>query len=338
MKKWISLLGMLLFVQLALIAVLMLPKQTSLTEQATAKWFSVDEQAIDKIIIEASDESPLTLVKKADGWVLPEHFDFPVGKAQFGAFMQKLQGLKEGRPIATTSDAAKRFKVTADSYERKLRFFQGENVVETLYLGASPGFRQVYARKDGQDAVHTVEINTFDAPVKAVDWYDYDVLKIATDKISAIEAAGVSLMFKENQWSAADMAEGEQVNVAGIDQWLAQLTALRFDSVTGREAPAGQAEKIVTLQVDDKPIEFWLTKIDDGKAVVLKRSDVAYYFKLTLDQAAPLLTIAHDQLISPKPAPEAANEPTKSITIGEDEASVQQLQEMLNAEPAPAGQ
>ena len=52
--------------------------------------------------------------KDKDGWILPAHFSAPVDGNKVKVLLDKLAGMKQGFVVATSADAAKRFKVDAE--------------------------------------------------------------------------------------------------------------------------------------------------------------------------------------------------------------------------------
>lgn len=90
-------------------------------------------------------------------------------KNKLHSILTKLSGLKQGFAVGTTAAAVKRFKVADDLFQRHV-VQAGENPVGDLYLGTSPGYRQIHARKAGTENVVAVELSTFELEPKADQW------------------------------------------------------------------------------------------------------------------------------------------------------------------------
>ncbi len=130
---------------------------------------AVELQTLDAITIEEADKT-LRLERKEGQWQLPKLANAPVSEIKFEQVLGKLNQLKKGWPGATTEDAAMRFKVSDKQFERKLTFYKGETIVQTLFIGTSPGFRKVHVRIDGDHNIYTVEFSAFELSVKPSDW------------------------------------------------------------------------------------------------------------------------------------------------------------------------
>lgn len=102
------------------------------------------------------------------------------------------RGLQRGLPVATTSGVLTRFKVSDESFERRVLLAHGEDTLATLYLGSSPGLHHVHARTGKDDAVYAVGIAVYEAPDKAADREDKAILQFTPDSLENIEVAGLT--------------------------------------------------------------------------------------------------------------------------------------------------
>ncbi len=290
---------------------------------------TIDSKQFDKLRIDGQGNH-IILQHDNGRWILPEHFNFPA--VEPSALIDKLSAIKVGWPVATTTPAAKRFKLTEENYERKLSFYQNGQHIETLYLGSSPGFRKTHVRKQAQANIYAVELSVFDVPINAQNWFDYESLKINVDEISAIDVKGFRLTLDDQGWHSDSLAEKERIDTHALKDWLSQLAALRFNDIDGLKAPDEKGRQILSLSLKDKSITFTVFENAQRAAVIVKRNDFPFYMRLSLAQAAPLLTIQRSQLVRPEGV--TVLEPGVSITLGDDVESVQSLKEMLNA-PTP---
>ncbi|HMA30641.1 MAG TPA: DUF4340 domain-containing protein [Casimicrobiaceae bacterium] len=193
MKRTISLLGALLVAQL-LLAFGLSFTGTHLSARAADKpLLSLGGTQIDHITIEGPDKAKVVLAKVASAWQLPEEGGFPADKTRTESLLETLEGLKEGLPVATTSDALARFKVADDRFERRVTLAGGGKTLATLYFGTSPSMREIHARRSGQGDVYSVAFATYEVPVKAGEWEDKTVLQIPKNDIEAIDVAGLHI-------------------------------------------------------------------------------------------------------------------------------------------------
>jgi hypothetical protein len=330
MKKMIFLLAVMLAGQVLITAMLLSENNTGAAREPQAAWLTIDFEQLDKWVIEGPDGNEIVLQRQGQTWLLPQYFNYPLMMGRLNSLIGKLKDSKAAWPKATTPEAAQRFKLAPDNFERKLSFYRQGQLVETLYLGSSPGLRKVYARKAEQNEVYAIALSVFDAPIKAGDWFDFGLLKLSVADVSAIEILGLSMHLQEGEWQGGGLGDKERINSDALKQWLGQLASMRFDGIAGSEPLANEGEVVATLNVEGKEIKFQLIKDDKPTGPVLKRSDLPYYFVLTVEQAAPLLTVKREQFISSSEDAVTASEPGMSLTIGEDEESVRVLQEMLN--------
>ena len=331
MKKFIFILTVVLIVQIAF-SVKLFQADSNTENKKQLAWFTVTKQKVDRLDISLSTGETLQLLQIDGKWVIPEQFAYPVSLTRLDALFNKLSLIKTSWPVATTEAAAKRFKLEEGNYERKLTFYSNGQEVENFYIGSSPGFRKVHVRKTNDNNIYAVNLNAHDAPVKVSDWFDYEITKLDKEKLSSIELADFQLTLQDGVWQANGLTESEQLDPDALDQWLIQITGMRFDSLVDAAAMPEQAKEIVTLIADGKEVVFKLGQEESGSKQILKRSDLPYYFSLQVQQASPLVTIERDQLIRVEEELQETVESPAPITFGEDEESIKQLREMIDAQ------
>jgi hypothetical protein len=101
---------------------------------------------------------------RQDGkWVIPSFAGFPADQSKVENLLAGLAALRKGCPVAETSSAAARFKLTEKVHDRRIVLKSGSSPVEELLIGTSPSYRQVHARLGGASAIYTVEFAVYDA-------------------------------------------------------------------------------------------------------------------------------------------------------------------------------
>jgi len=284
-----NLLIVLLALQLVIIAVVLLA-ETGFGEPEQGPFLAFEPDDVDEIRITGDDEAAETLeLRRADvGWRLPS--GLPADGDKIRDVLDKLAGLRSPWPVATSGGAAERFEVTADDHQRHVVLLADGDTVADLYLGTSPGYQQVHARRADDDAVYSVGISNYQLPPKSDDWLDKTLLQ-AEGEISAIERQGAwQLRRKDESWlvTAGD-AGGEGVppsqEEVPADEGSAQVAATRAAPgqqaadqeavrdlarrlselrITGvAEAPAADAEPAAVLAVTDGEGPYRLTLFDD---------------------------------------------------------------------------
>jgi hypothetical protein len=317
MKKTIQLLSALLAVQVLLAVGLGLTGPNLSARADDAPLLAMKKGGLDHITIEGPDKAEVVLAKEAGTWRLPQVDDFPADADRIGQLIDRLESLKRGLPVATSSGASKRFKVSEASFERRITLGDGGKTLATLFLGTSPSMREVHARRAGRKDVYTVDFATYDVPVKAEDWEDKDVLRIpegdiwaidvnglhitrtaeaaatAVAKATAAQPAGSGAIQAKSVWRAS----GEHLKPQAADDLAERLANLNIGAVLGTQAKPGYGltQPVLSLTVTRKNgqrIGYRLGKMSDGQAYALKSSTRSEYFRLPLYAAEPLVEAA----------------------------------------------
>ena len=177
MEKTIRILAIVLVAQLLLAVGMSLTGPNLAAAHPDTPLFTLGDQPVDHLTIEGPDSARVVLAKQGEGWVLPDNGGYPADKMRVDTLLSRLEGLQRGLPVATTSGALKRFKVSDESFERRVVLAHGDDTLATLYLGSSPGMHHVHARSSKDDAVYAVDFAVYEAPDKAADWEDKAILQ-----------------------------------------------------------------------------------------------------------------------------------------------------------------
>ena len=319
MTRRLTLLTALLLIQLALAAGLAWRHQRLAAPARPTPLLAVDKAQVDGIAIDDGHGQQVTLQRQGDGWQVRELDGFPASATRIDGLLARLADLQRGWPVATSEDALRRFQVAADRYQRRIRLRAGERVLATLYLGTSPGFRQIHARADGDEAVYAVAFNAFDAPARPDDWADRQVLHLHEGDIAAIHYPDFTLQRDDQgQYTLADAGDSERLDVGAARKLARRIADLGFLGVLGRQAPAGvdldhpALRFTVDRRGDKAPLTYALAPLPAPKATskdgkkkvedtprdwVLKRSDLPWHLKLSSFMAKDLQVQRADLLV-----------------------------------------
>ena len=193
MEKTIRILSIVLVAQLLLALGMSLTGPNLVAAHPNTPLFTLGDRPVDHLTIEGPDGARVVLAKQGQGWVLPDNGGYPADRTQVDTLLSRLEGLQRGLPVATTRGALKRFKVSDESFERRVLLAHGDDTLATLYLGSSPGMHHVHARTGKDDAVYSVDFAVYEAPDKAADWEDKAVLQFPQDSLERIDVAGLTL-------------------------------------------------------------------------------------------------------------------------------------------------
>jgi hypothetical protein len=108
--------------------------------------------------IKISDsENVLTIVRNEDGWIIPSAYNVRADENQVNSLLGKLAEAKKGFAVATSEDAAGRFKTSADDFERHLQIISGETVMVDFYLGTSADVRHRCADSRQSGSIYSAD-------------------------------------------------------------------------------------------------------------------------------------------------------------------------------------
>ena len=284
MKKYITILSVVLVAQLLLAAVINLTGEDYGTFKAEELLLTFDKQTVNGIRIEDGTDS-VVINQQGEQWLLSEQGNFPVNSRRVEQLLDSLADLKRGWPVAKTASSAQRFNVAEKQFGQKLTLLSGEHIDATLFIGSSPGFRKVYVRQEHEDDVFAVEFDTWTAATKIDDWVDKEILLLKEGDVERVELLDVTLQRQGGEWVVSDLTEEEQTNLEATRSLVTKLAGLRIQSLLGTiNEPNYQQDKPaldVKIWIGDKALSYRFSKSVDANYFVLKRSDLDYYFKVT---------------------------------------------------------
>jgi len=191
--KTINVLIGVLAAQAVLAALLLAPR-----DQAADPLVTFDFDTVNEIRVSGNEDELISLALEAGVWTMPGAL--PVDASRIESLNEVFVGGRWAWPVASTSDAARRFEVTEGNFQRRIALFADGNEVATLFLGTSPGFRRIHAREADSENIYSIELATYDLPLAADDWLDK----------SLIEApASIESMSRPGLWKAELDGEGE---------------------------------------------------------------------------------------------------------------------------------
>ena len=250
----IRLLSAVLVIQLILVAVLYWPRLTA-REAPGALVDTLAREEISRITIEGDDDA-VTLSRDDDGWILAS--GLPADTDRVTTLLGALLATDPGFAIADSSAAAARFEVADDDFERRIEL-AGDGASAVVYLGTSPSFRKIHARRDGDSAVYVIELNSFDAPTGAGEWLDRTLL--AARDLTAIGLYGVDYELEDEGWQRAD---GEAVDAGAMEELLQVLASLRVSGIEEADDDAlVDAGESLRIDLSSGGERFRLTVLDN---------------------------------------------------------------------------
>jgi len=278
---------------------------TSAESRSPAKLLAFDPVTVDGLAIQEADQPPLALEKHDGTWVLPGVDDAPANNPQVVSLILTLNKLVGGWPVATTEDAAKRFKVADDDFTRRIAIKSGGRTLTTLLLGTSPTYGQTNVRVKTSDSIFTVPFGASDASGKPEDWEDKSLLTLSPADISKIELPGITLQRGKDGFQAVDLAAGEEMAADKTDTVERDLTMPLYDSILGTTAKPdyGLDKPVLSIGItlkDGRQLHYDVGKQAQGNDYVLRSSAQAFLFRLPKYAVTDLLNANRAALVRPK--------------------------------------
>jgi len=312
MNKTVKILAVLLAVQLLLAVGVGFSKRDVTATKESVALVSFDAEKIDRISLEGPENAKVTLAKRKGNWVLPDSGKFPASNNKVKQLLERLKSLRSGTPVATSSGARERFKVSDEAYERRITLSEGKDAIARLYLGSSPSRRLIHARSKDSDAIYAVKLAAYDVPVKGPDWEDKTILTLPKSAITSIGVQGLTLKLSAPAvngdskadktspppvWHAEGLAKGRQLKAGAVDKLVGLLANLQFEKVLGHEAKdeydmtAPVLELTLTRNASET-LTYRVGKTRDKEQYTLKVSNRPEYFQLASYKAKPLIESA----------------------------------------------
>lgn len=236
MKRWILFGTLLLLIQVGLTVVTHISNQTDKIKPGQGPLLTLaasEVNEVNELVIEDGEGRRLIIKKDQGRWVLPEVDSFPADAARVQGLIDRLVEQQRGWPEATTAEAAERFQVAVDRFERRLSLRKDATPLGILYLGASSGLRKRYVRVDGDNEIQSLSIGQEALPVQTESWIDTGFLRIDPQKVGAISLPGLRLVRGSDGLQPADISNTEEVVTEQRDRLVRQLTELTISGLLG---------------------------------------------------------------------------------------------------------
>ena len=324
MRRLTFILAGVLAVQLALAAGLWFGGSDYALFRAKDPLLAFDPRTVDRMEIDESGANSVTLAASNGSWVVPPMADFPADGAKVTALLAKLADLKKGWPVATSSEAAQRFKVAEETHERRIVLRSGDKTLGVFLFGTSPSFRQVHARTSGNDKIYNVAFANYDAGTRGEDWMNRDLLSIGNDKIAGIAIGDVTLDRKDGKYQVAGLGEGEQQKESEVWKLVGSVTTPTFEAVQGNGSEAlAKVEQpdiqVSVKQTDGTTVLLKYKKDPAGGAYFFASSASEYLFRVDEGRIQPIIKAKRETLVEAK-----KSEADKGQAIKQPEAPAEQ--------------
>ena len=324
MQRAIPFLVLLLAVQLGLAVGLALRRDPLTIATPQTPLIGAAAESADRIVIEstttdnnAGGQKSMVLEKRNGQWVLPQHFDAPAAATKVSSVLSQLAGLKRGLPVATSTEALKRFKLVDAEFERRVQLSNAGKAIGTIYVGTSSGVHKAYARALADRAAYNVDVAGYDLSVDESDWIDAGMasrdlgslaeIAITTDPHQslqlragaartaasasasqpAVPAASASAAQATTAWAAVSPTPGHEIDSAKVDSMAHDIGALQVQGALGQQPKPEWQMDHPQLSLTMKPskgttpdVTWTIAKPSSGDYYVLKSSQYPWYFEV----------------------------------------------------------
>ena len=182
----------------------------------------------------------LKLQRGDAGWTLPDTRGLPADGDKVSQLLDKLIAANAPWPVATSAESAKRFEVAPDKFQREIKLTDKDQVVADLYLGTSPGFKKVHARRAESDDVYAISFANYDATARSDDWLDKALLKPTGDITAVTRPDHWKLQRTGDTWTLDGLAPGATTKQDEATDLVNKLANLHVSGVADAAARGGR--------------------------------------------------------------------------------------------------
>ena len=279
MNRWVNALVLILVIQCVLVAAFYWPAQPTMpAPQQEHRLASFDAGMVDAIRIDDEFANEAVLTRSGEHWLLAYLEDLPANGSKVEQLLVAISEQGHDWPVAHTSAARQRFQVADYYFQRRLTLLGNGKVLDTIYLGMSPGFRKVYARNEKQDEIYSIGFNVFDAPAISGAWLEPDLLQVRTPL--RVDADSYSVHFDNGIWRSGT---GGTPDPRELEALIKALRNLQVDGVADfdmqRELSLAEAslELAVHSLAGETHFELFL---QDGQHYI-HSSEYSLFFKIS---------------------------------------------------------
>jgi hypothetical protein len=300
MKKMIIAAMVLLLIQLGLTLAFYMGNKGIDAEAADTLFLTFSPDAVHSLKLSNSEGKSVVLEKAKGGWVVPAHFSAPVDQNKVKVLLDKLAKMKKGFVVATSADAAKRFKVDNESFENHVVLKGAEKPLADFYVGTSPAFRQVHARREGSDEIVVIPLSSFELESSSDKWLDTSLATIKDDDLIGLSFAEFKLKKSNDGWQLEGLKDGEKINQKEVDALATKARGLIVQDVLDPAKVSALFDHPVfrfsTVKKGGEKVEYLFAKGKDD-FYVLKLSDRNIYLKVQTQPVDALQKVTREKLV-----------------------------------------
>lgn len=263
-------------------------------------FLSFSPDAVQSLEITNGEGEKLVLTKDKGDWTVPAYFSAPVDQDKVKELLAKLAELKQDFVVATSTEAAKRFKVDSEGFENHVVLRGVEKQLVDFYVGSSPAFRQVYARLGDSAEIITIQLNSFELETAGDKWLDTALATLKDEDIVGLTFEAFKLKKADKGWQLENLKEHEQINREELNAVVAKARGVIvqdvLDSAKSSNLFARPVFRFTAVRKDGGQVEYLFAKGEDD-FYVLKLSDRNFYFRVPTPTVKGLLEVSREKLV-----------------------------------------
>lgn len=281
----VRVLAVALVAQLAVVAVLYRPVPADSNDRQ-AVLQGLERSAITQIEVSAGSADAITLNRQAEGWTLD--LGLPASRSKVASLLGALLESDPGYAVAQTDEAARRFAVSEDNFERRITL-TGSDATTVAYLGTSPSFRKIHARRGGDADIFVIDLNSYDAPITVNDWLDRSLL--AKRDVQSLSLYGTEFTLEDSAWRRPD---SQNVDVDAMETLLQALASLQVTGLLSDDEDLADVGEALRLEVGVGTARTRLTILETPKSerYYLRSEDYPHTFSTSAYDAERLINAA----------------------------------------------
>ncbi len=230
MKPLTNALILIFIIQSAMVASLYWPDTDLIKALNHEQFVLFDAYLLDEIHVGDEQGNEAVLLKAGNHWILSDLTGLAIDPGLIEKLLQGVIHARTGWPVANTVAARQRFQLTDYNFQRRLTLIGNGELLGTIYLGSSPGFKKVYARNSTQDAIFTIPFNIFDASGSEGDWLDKRILQ--TPSPLTITSDGYTLHKQDGKWLTDT---GQIPDSRELEALLLALASVQIEGVAAQD-------------------------------------------------------------------------------------------------------
>ncbi|MEM7099512.1 MAG: DUF4340 domain-containing protein [Pseudomonadota bacterium] len=247
MQKNIGILGGVAIVQLLLVAWFWFGSPG--TDDAADNLLVFSQSGVTKLRV-SDGESATTVLKEGERWLVD---GAQADEKKVTEVLDKLAQLTAPWPVAATTGSAERFEVTEANHQRHIQLYVGDDLAGELYLGTSPGYQRVHARRADDDNIYSIKLSNYELGTGLDAWLDKTLMAV-DGEIDALtftdtKDAGTQTSIKKT----ADASAGWEVNGVVADPTKIETYVNRFGNLRvlglAEQTLVESAELVATIEL-----------------------------------------------------------------------------------------